>query len=410
MVSRRSFELIDLALKERLDTIVPAAMREAGIDMWLVLCQEDDLDPVFRTLIPMNCWCPILQMLIFYDGGETGVERINLSMTNTGTLYDRPWSGRGEAEQWALLGDIVAERDPQHIGINIGSVQWAAGGLTHNLYQQLLQALPADYAERLVSAEKLVEYYGSVLCSFELGLYDHIGATAHDFLRACYSSASILPAITTTFDLEWAYWQMAADCGLDVAFKPYFNLVRGPENMAWFGKEDNTIRHGDLIHSDVGVRYLRLNSDHQQWAYVLRPGESEPPVGIKNLLVQAGRLQDVYMASFEAGLTGDELLARILSRARQEGIPNPKIYSHSLGLYLHEPGPLIGLPWEQESCVGRGAVPLREGNCFTMELSITEAVPEWDGQPVTFSIEEDVAFVDGVCRPIDGRQTEFYLI
>ena len=52
---RKRAEIIDLALKKRLDTIVPAAMREAGIDMWLVLCQEDDLDPVFRTLIPMNC-------------------------------------------------------------------------------------------------------------------------------------------------------------------------------------------------------------------------------------------------------------------------------------------------------------------------------------------------------------------
>ena len=407
---RKRAEIIDLALKKRLDTIVPAAMRHAGIDMWLVLCQEDDLDPVFRTLIPMNCWCPILQMLIFYDRGEAGIERINLSMTNTGTLYDRPWSGRGEQEQWTLLHDLVVERNPQHIGINIGSVQWAAGGLTYNLYQQLVSALPAGYADRLVSAEKLVEYYGSVLNPVELGLYDHVGAIAHDLIESSYSPMNLWPGITTTTDLEWNYWQMAADCGLDVAFKPYFNLVRGPENATQFGTEDTTIRPGDLVHSDVGVRYLRLISDHQQWAYIPRPNESEPPEGIKNLMVQAGRLQDVYMASFETGLTGDELLARILTRAHEQNIPNPKVYSHSLGLYLHEPGPLIGLPWEQESCVGRGAVPLREGNCFTMELSITEAVPEWDNQPVTFSIEEDVAFVDGTCRLIDGRQTEFYLV
>lgn len=86
------------------------------------------------------------------------------------------------------------------------------------------------------------------------------------------------------------------------------------------------------------------------------------------------------------------------------------MYSHSLGLYLHEPGPLIGLPWEQERCPGRGDVPLRFGNCFTMELSVTDAVPEWSNQAVTVAMEQDVAFTRAGCRPIDGRQTAFHLI
>jgi hypothetical protein len=116
------------------------------------------------------------------------------------------------------------------------------------------------------------------------------------------------------------------------------------------------------------------------------------------------------MAEFRAGLTGNELLANILARARGEGIPNPKIYSHSLGLFLHEPGPLIGLPWEQAHNAGRGEVRLREGNCFTMELSVRDGVPEWGDQEATLSMEQDVAFSGGGCRTIDGRQTAFHLI
>ena len=109
-------------------------------------------------------------------------------------------------------------------------------------------------------------------------------------------------------------------------------------------------------------------------------------------------------------MSGNELLNNILTRARASGIPNPKVYSHSLGLFLHEPGPLIGLPWEQEHCPGRGEVRLRYGNCFTMELSVRDRVPEWDDQEVTMSLEQDVAFTAEGCRPIDGRQIALHLI
>jgi hypothetical protein len=45
-----------------------------------------------------------------------------------------------------------------------------------------------------------------------------------------------------------------------------------------------------------------------------------------------------------------------------------------------------------------------------MELSVTDRVPEWGDQEVTLSLEQDVAFSGGVCRPIDGRQSAFHLI
>ena len=398
-------------LEERLDTLLPVAMAEAEIDMWLILCQEDDLDPVFRTMMPLNTWYPILQMLVLYRRpGDGTVERLNLSMTRTQGLFAEPWTGRGEDEQWALLAQVVAGRDPARIGINIGSVQWAAGGLTHNLYTQLVQALPPDYAERLVSAEPLATRWLMTLTEREIGWYEHVTRLAHALLAECYSPRAIVPGYTTTDDLEWHYWQAAADRGLEVSFKPFFNIVRGPENRARYGAEDRVIRPGDAIHSDVGIRYLGLISDHQQWAYVLRPGETDAPEGLRRLLAEGNRLQDIYMASFEQGLTGNDLLQRILTSAREEGLPNPRVYSHSLGHLLHEPGPLIGLPWEQERCPGRGDVRLEHDTAYTMELAVADAVPEWGGQEVTLSIEEDVVYTAAGCRPLDGRQVAYYVV
>ncbi len=398
-------------LRERLDTVLPLAMREAGFDMWLILCQEDDLDPVFVSMMPMDSWCPILQMLVLYDRGDgPGIERISIAMTHTKGLFAQPWKGHHHEEQWPELRRIVEERDPRRIGINTGRVQWAAGGLTHNLHEQLVQALPARYAARLASAEPMATRWLATLTDTEIALYEHVVAVARRIMASCYSRETIRPGTTTAEDLEWHYWQRSADLGLQVSFKPFFNRVRSDAMREQFGGDDPAIRPGDLVHSDCGIRYLGLNSDHQQWAYVLRPGETQAPEGLRRLLGQANRLQDIFRGEFREGLTGNELLARILARARAAGIPNPRVYSHSLGHLLHEPGPLIGLPWEQERCPGRGDVTLRPNYAFTMELSVTDAVPEWNGQSVGLSIEEDVVFSQGVCRVLGDRQTAFYLV
>jgi len=408
---RQRSDVIYQTLKERLATVLPIAMREAGLDMWIILCQEDNPDPVYATLIPMDTWCPILQILVFYDPGEgQAIEGINISGTNTKDLYDWPYRRQIEEEQWPLLRKVVEERDPQRIGINTGSVQWAAGGLTHNLYLQLSEALPARYVERLTSAEALVTRWLATLSDQELVLYDHVVHLSRSIIAECYSRQVIVPGVTTTQDLVWHYWQRCADLGLQVSFKPFFGLLRSDAMRAVYGDDDLIIRPGDLLRCDVGLRYLRLNTDHQQSAYVLRGGESDAPAGLRALFTHCTRLQDVFMDEFQRGLTGNELLTRILTRARRECIPGAKVYSHSLGHMLHEPGPLIGLPWEQERCVGRGDVRLQPNYCFTMELCVSAPVPEWNGQVVRLAQEEDVCFTEEGCRPVNGRQPRLYLV
>lgn len=407
---RQRAQVIHQLLQGRIATILPAAMREANLDMWILICQEDNLDPVFASLIPMDTWCPILQLLVFVARPDGTVEGVNLCGTDTHDLYHHPYTGQIEHEQWALLQQLVAEHKPQRIGVNIGSVAWAGGGLTYNLYQQLVAHLPAPYAERLVSAEPAAILLLSTLTDDELQVYEHVIQVAHAVIAGVYSRAVIVPGVTTVRDLEWAYWQRCADLGFTLGFKPSFRLIRSDAQRARYGADDSIVRPGDAIHCDVGLTYLRLNSDHQQVAYVLRPGETDAPAGLQAVMAAANHLQDVFMAEFQAGLSGNQLLHNILTRARSEGVPNPRVYSHNIGFFVHEPGPLIGLPWEQERCEGRGDVQLRYNQCFTMELSVTAPVPEWDGQEVRLGLEEVVAFTQAGCRPLDGRQTQFYLV
>jgi Xaa-Pro aminopeptidase len=401
----------------RLERLLPQVMRENGFDMWLVICNEDNLDPVFLTMIPYDTWAPITQILVFYDPGPAKeIERLNLSRTNLKGLYKdvwdyNAWDNAKKESQWDCLARVVRERNPRTIGINEGEVQWAAGGLAVPLKKALIEAIGPQYAGRLKSAEPLATRWLETFLDEELDIYGQVVAVAHDILARTMSNAAITPGVTTIDDMNHFYWQEVADLGLDIAFNPSCTIRgRSPQETEKYGKADRTIRRGDLLHCDVGIKYLRYYSDHQEWAYVLRLGEGDVPEGFKKAMAEANRLQDVYAGQFKAGLTGDQLLASILSTARSRGIATPRVYSHSIGYYLHEPGPLIGLPWEQVRNPGRGDVALVDNSCFTAELSVSVPIPEWGGRELRMALEQDVAFTGGKVHFINGRQTAFHLV
>ncbi len=87
--------------------------------------------------------------------------------------------------------DLVNKRDPMTIGVNIGSVKWVGGGLTHNLYRQLQEKLPEKYAQRLVSAEKAAAHWGATLTNREIELFRHVIAIAHAIIADCFSRMTI---------------------------------------------------------------------------------------------------------------------------------------------------------------------------------------------------------------------------
>ena len=410
-------ELVFRITQKRLDLLLPKFMRETGFDMWIITCNEDNLDPVFKTMIPYENWCPITQIIVFFDRGpEKGVERLNVSRTNLRGLYKNVWDAaawdtKKKESQWDCLGRIVRERDPRRIGINEGEIQWAAGGLTVVLKKRLVEAIGPKYVARLESAEPLATLWCERLLDEEIDFMERTAAISHAIIAETFSSKVITPGQTTTDDLRFHYWQRVADLGLDLAFYPFFTIrARNPEIVENYGKDDRVIRPGDFIHCDVGLKYMHYNSDHQEWAYVLRTGETDVPKTFKTIMAEGNRLQDIFCGEFKAGLSGNELLTNILRKAEKQGIPNPRVYSHSLGYFLHEPGPLIGLPWEQVHIPGRGDVKLIPNSCFTAEMSVTMPIPELDGKNFRLSLEQDIAFTHGGIVFLDGRQMQYHLV
>jgi hypothetical protein len=171
-----------------------------------------------------------------------------------------------------------------------------------------------------------------------------------------------------------------------------------------------TIHHGDLLHVDFGVTALRLNTDTQHLAYVLYPGETSIPPGLKHGPRKVNRLQDIVRSQMKIGITGNEILKSSLKQMRSEGIEG-KIYCHPIGDWGHSAGTLIGMTNLQTGVPVLGDLPLLGEGYYSVELYAESLIGEI-GEVVNFYLEEDVYF-DKETRTWEwawGRQEEFWVI
>ncbi|MBE3129540.1 MAG: aminopeptidase P family protein [Acidobacteria bacterium] len=401
----------------RLDTILPGLMREAGFDMWIMPENEDHPDAVLRTMVPYDTWHRRTPLVVIFDrGSERGIERLNVSRMGMKDFFVNAWDSRAYDQgqstegQWACLARIVGERNPRKIGINESQVIWGADGLSAGLKKKLTETLGPPYRERLQSAEAMATRWLETLLPEEFDLLEQAIGLSRAIIAETYSNRVITPGVTSVDDLVHHYWQRVLDLGLEKAFNPSFNIVRSPADREKYGSRDRIIRRGDLIHCDVGLTYLRYHTDHQELAYVLRRGEKDIPEAFKKAMSEGNRLQDVFIGEFRTGRTGNQLLKAILEKARKDGIPNPRVYSHALGYCPHDPGPLIGLPEEQENTGGRGDVALVPNSAFAAEMSVGFPVPEWNGAIFTLGLEQDIVFDGTSAFFLGGRQQDFHLI
>jgi hypothetical protein len=412
---RAQTEAVNRMLQDRLDHLLPRLMREAGLDMWLVINREYAEDPVYLTLVPEPVFAARrTTMLVFFDRGEEeGIERLTVSRYDLGDFYGSAWDGGADDEQWQRLAEVISERSPEKIGINT-SEHWAFGdGLSSGLAQRLSQALPEELASRLTSAETLAIRWLETRTEMELEVYPQIVHLARQVISEGFSNRVITPGVTTTDDVAWYLRQRFSDLGLPAWFMPYCNVQRRglmPEGDASFwGKSHEVIRRGDVLHTDVGIRYLRLNTDTQEMAYVLRPGEEDVPQGLKDAMAVGNRWQDLLTGSFVHGRTGNEILKATRDASEAEGIVC-SVYTHPLGFFGHAAGPTIGMWDNQGPTPVRGDWPLHAQTAYAIEGNVLVPLAEWDDQPIQIKLEQDAWFDGEKVRYIGGRQTEWHLI
>jgi hypothetical protein len=420
-------------LEERLKTVLPPLMRRNGVDMWVIPMREYNEDPTFAALVsPTTMAARRRTIYVFFDrcaasgATDTGdgacIERIALGGSSQGGLYEARRSSvvasstlgdtRGELwgdSQWMVLKEVIEERNPTKIAINVSRTYAFADGLTAGERDGMSAALGEKWTSRFTSIDALAVDLLAARTESETVFFVKMQELVWSLTQRMFSNEVITPGVTRTSDVVWWWRQQVNDHGLGTWFQPSVSVQRRGVSAAELG-DDPIIQRGDVLHCDVGISALGLNTDTQHNGYVLLPGESSAPTGLERALLNGNKLQDFVIEELRAGRTGNEVLASVLAKMRAAGI-NGTVYSHPIGLHGHGAGSLVGRWDHQEALPGIGEHRIIPSMWYSIELQATTPVPEWGGQPVRMAQEEDAAIrVDGRARWVWRRQSNLFLI
>lgn len=424
---RKQCEIIDQWLVKRLDTILPMIMKREGIDTWVICNNEHNEDPVFRTLSPaLMMSARRLTILVMHLNEDGVVERYSFThpVPDIAHLYTPCWLNPKDAvwgndkyflenkkgvkvseqpeTQWECFGRVIHELKSKKIGLDYSEYDAYADGLSHSLYLKVMDSLYPEDRGKVVSAEPLCIGWLETRLDEELDAYNGVVQIAHALIKEAYSSRVIHPGITTNDDVRFWMMEKARSLGLEPWFDFETSIIRKDEDV----EGEAVIKPGDVLHCDIGFRYLGLCTDTQEMAYILKNNETDVPEELKHAMETVNQLQEITLNQFEVGKTGNEVLKQARLEAIQQGI-EPCIYSHPLGFDGHAAGPTIGLWDHQDGVEHEGDYVIHDHTCYSLELNATV---EFFGKKQIFSMESDIMIRDKKKYFLAGRQTKFHLV
>ncbi len=378
--------------KDKFDYILPEAMRENGIDMWIVAMKEGHQDPLWDLL--GRGYTGSIGYFIFTDRGGDRIERAALGIDD----HYRATCGAYDVDEGDPdLAAFVKARNPKKIGLNMSEEMGMADGLSHTLYQHIVKSLGAPFASRIVSAETLVSDFSSRRTASEIVAFGEAGEIGRQLAERAFSNEVITPGVTTLADVAWWIQGEMLRRGLGTSFEVPSIYVTGPNGIE-ATSNDRIIQRGDLLMIDFGVGYLNMFTDQKRIAYVLKPGEVALPASYKRAFDEAVKVRNVIHRTARAGKTAqatmDEVNAAItkagftpmrgFNKVRDDASVEFIIGCHSVGDWGHGIGPSMAF-----FNPGRLTYEIRPTNLFSIELFAYTPIPEWGGKKLRIPLEDD---------------------
>ena len=399
--------------KERLNKLLPQLMEKTDIDMWVLIAREYNEDPIIKTMLPPT-WLNARRttILVFsLDKKTKNFESVAIARYAFGDNIPSIWDKDKQPNQWGALKDYIVSKNPEKIGLNISSYESLADGLSKYHYDQLYNVLSPKFRKKITSAEDLAIAWIETRTDLEMTVFSQLVEISSSIIREAFSTKVITPGVTSTDDVVWWMREKVLSLGLDTWFHPTVDVQR-KDNSDLYAFDNKSkfdiILPGDLLHCDFGISYLTLNTDTQELAYVLKPGETNAPDFLIKAFKEGTRIQDIFTNNFKQGLTGNEILKRSLEQGKSEGL-RPSIYTHPLGTYGHSAGTTIGM-WDSQGGVPfTGDYPLQYNTAYAIELNTTVYIEEWE-KDIRIMLEVPGFFGENGFRYINGRLKEFLLV
>ena len=407
---RERYALRKAIIARRLNTTLLPAMRQHGIDMWLVLSREFHPDPVLEEI--GGGWPGVRNAYMFFDTGADVPEKVFIgSHSHREDLYDTVYDvvrlyGYSEEGLAPHLRQAVEERDPKRIGINVSPTLPMADGLSAVLKGYLEQAIGPQYAGRLTSAELVVREFRATRLPEEVGVYRRLCEWTVAWEEEAFSPRVVWPGVTTADDIHWWMRAKARELGLGVEFLPGIRVTRQGNNMP----DQAVILPGDVLTVDAGLAFELYRTDYKRTAYVLPAGEEEPPRALQDAFAEALRARDQLASHMRPGAIAHQVWQETMDWAQGEGyeVAYPAaagrrdavsakeigIYCHSVGNATHDIGARIAVDWPM-AYGDRVRYPLGLDRWYSIEFHVSIPIPEWEDRAFTVSIEETAALGAG---------------
>jgi Xaa-Pro aminopeptidase len=403
-------------LAKRHELLLPM-MRRHGVAMWILVNEEFHDNPVIPQVAPPRPYTGNRDIFVFVDAGDEGLKKFAITgyvEENLARFFDAP--SDEPLPPAATLRNLWTRYQPKTIGLGIGGGRGQTRTLGHESYELIAEAMGPEAVARFVSAAPLTTELLDTRLPEELEHYRSAVRVTEEIVRRALSPEVITPGVTTVGDVRRALYDFLWSAGVRTWFQPDLRVQRAEgENATSRGflavaPEAWVIQPGDLVHIDFGISYMGFDTDWQKMAYVLKPGETDAPAGLKAALRNTNTLQDALMQRHaRPGRTGGEVFNATMAEMRERGI-EAMIYSHPLGAQGHALGASIDFRSSLRTDRNDAALQLRNGSYISIELNTGTAVPEWGGKKV-FVMMEDCAYLtpDGY-RFFRPRQEAFYLI
>ena len=391
-------------IQEKTDQAIQI-LKDQNIDLWLTFVRETSgvRDPVLNFLIGDNDLTWPSALILTKNGDKIAivgnleteaVDRLNVYSEIIG--YDTAVSG--------VLRDTITRLAPRQIAVNISQNNVHADGLTYTMYKFLVEYLAGTpYTDRITSAESVINAMRGRKTKAELARIQKAVEITDEIYKKTFA---FIKVGMTEIEIADYMQNLMKEYGVGYAWSPENNpaINSGPDKVVGHnGPTQIKVEPGHLIHFDFGVKYEGYCSDIQRIAYVLRDGETEPPVEVQRGFITVRTAIEKSREAMKAGATGNsiDIIAREI--VVDSGYPEYKYaLGHQLGRVAHDGGALLGPLWEKY-----GDSPnqkLEVGQVFTIEPGL--AVPNYG----YVGLEEDVVLTDEGAIYIGDPQREIKLI
>ena len=379
-------------------------LNEKNIDMWLTFVRETEAsyDPCLHLILGTNItWQSAF--IITRTGktiaivGSLDYERVRLT-----NLYNdiRKYVGSFKEEFIDVLNTI----NPQQIAINTSKNDYMSDGLTHGMYELLMDfTAGTNFQNSFISSEKIISALRGRKTKTEIErIKGAIRVTENIYTEV---SQFMRPGIAEIDVADFILKRVRA-LGLETAWEENScpAVFTGPDTAgAHADPTERIIKKGHVLNIDFGVKKDDYCSDIQRTWYFLRDGEKTAPEAVLqgfNTIIES-----VQMAkdAIRPGKMGWEIDKIARDHIVSKGYPEyPHALGHQVGRSTHDGAGLLGPTWDRYGNVPY--LPVEAGQVYTIEPRLPI-----EGYGVA-TVEEMIVVTENGCEWLSHPQKEIFLI